>query len=269
MLYKYESANREHWNQCTPIHAKSKFYDVDGFKSGKLSLMSVEREELGDVAGKSLLHLQCHFGLDTMSWARLGAGVTGVDFSDKAIDLARSLSDELGIEAHFLLSNVYDLPDVLEGQYDIVFTSYGVLCWLPDLTRWAEIAAHFIKPGGTFYMVDGHPFGMVFGDGDDATELKVHYRYTHGPSEPGEFGPGPTYTDGSPMLSSTTYEWNHSVGDILNSLISAGLTIEFFHEFPFTAWPALPMMEKCEDGWWRLKDGGESVPFLFSLKATK
>ena len=269
MVNKYENANREHWNECTPIHAKSKFYDVDGFRSGKISLMSVEREELGDVAGKSLLHLQCHFGLDTMSWARLGAGVTGVDFSDKAIDLARSLSNELGIEAQFVLSNVYDLPDVLEGQYDIVFTSYGVLCWLPDLTRWAEIAAHFIKPGGTFYIVDGHPFGHVFYDGDDATELKVHYRYTHQPSEPDELGPGPTYTDGSPKLSSTTYEWNHSVGDILNSLISAGLTIEFFHEFPFAGWPALPMMEKGQDGWWRLKDARESVPFVFSLKATK
>ena len=116
MVNKYYNANREHWNECTPIHANSKFYDVDGFKSGKSSLMSIEREELGDVGGNSLLHLQCHFGLDTLSWARLGTRVTGVDFSDRAIDLARSLSDELGIEAQFVLSNVYDLPDVLKGS---------------------------------------------------------------------------------------------------------------------------------------------------------
>ena len=269
MVNKYKNANREYWNECTPIHAKSKFYDVDGFKSGKSALMSIEREELGDVSGKSLLHLQCQFGLDTLSWARLGAKVTGVDFSDKAIDLARSLSDELGINAEFVLSNVYDLPDVLEGQYDIVFTSYGVLVWLPDLTRWAEVISHFLKPGGVFYIVESHPFGDVFYNEEDATELRLHYRYTSLPSEPDEVGPGPTYTDGSPKLSSTTYEWNHSVGDILNSLVSAGLTIEFFHEFHFAGWPALPMMKKGEDGWWRLPEGQDSVPFLFSLKATK
>ena len=269
MVDKYKNSNREFWNECTPIHAKSKSYDVDGFKSGKSTLMSIEREELGDVAGKSLLHLQCHFGLDTMSWARLGARVTGVDFSDKAIDLARSLSDELGISAEFVLSNGYDLPDALNGEYDIVFTSYGVLCWLPDLTRWAEIAAHFVKPGGTFYIVDGHPFGHIFYDEEDATDLRPYYKYSYKDEEPIEVPPGPTYTDGSPKLSSTTYGWNHSVGDILNSLISAGLTIEFFHEFHFAVWHALPMMKKGEDGWWRLKDGGDSVPFLFSLKTTK
>ena len=111
---------------------------------------------------KSLLHLQCHFGMDTLSWARLGARATGVDFSDEAIALARSLSQELGIEARFVCSNIYDLPDVLSGQYDIVFTSYGVLCWLPDLTRWAQVIGHFLKSKGTFYIVDGHPFAKVF-----------------------------------------------------------------------------------------------------------
>ena len=268
-LTGYMDSNRRNWNQRTPVHARSDFYDVQGFKRGKLTLRPLEREELGDVTGKSLLHLQCHFGLDTMSWARLGAKVTGVDFSDEAIDLARSMSRELGIEAKFVLGNVYDLPGVLSGEFDIVFTSYGVLVWLPDLKRWAEVIAHFLKPGGDFYIADFHPFGNVFYDEEDATDLRPYYKYSDQADDPIEFSSGPTYTDGSPKLTSTTYEWNHSVGDILNSLISAGLTIKFFHEFHFSGYRALPMMEKGEDGWWRLPEGQESVPLVFSLKATK
>ncbi len=141
---EYLKKNKELWNELTAIHAGSEFYDVDGFKRGKCSLSSIELEELGDVSGKSLLHLQCHFGLDTLSWARLGARVTGVDFSDKAIDLARSLSRDLKIEADFVQSDIYDLPDNLDGEFDIVFTSGGVLPWLPDLKRWAEIITHFL-----------------------------------------------------------------------------------------------------------------------------
>ena len=169
----YMRSNLEHWNKLTPIHERSKFYDVESFKSGKSTLKSIELEELGDVSGRSLLHLQCHFGLDTMSWARLGARVTGVDFSDRAISLAQELSKELGIEADFVCSDVYDLRSILDKQFDIVFTSYGILCWLPDLRRWAEVIAHFLRPGGTFYMVEGHPFVDVFDHLENATELKI------------------------------------------------------------------------------------------------
>ena len=268
-LRQYMESNRRRWNEAIPIHARSDFYDVEGFKRGKLTLMPVEREELGDVAGKSLLHLQCHFGLDTMSWARLGARVTGVDFSEEAIDLARSLSMELGIEADFVHANLYDLPEVLSGEFDIVFTSCGALVWLPDLKRWAEIIAQFLGRGGVLCVVDSHPFGNVMYNEDDATDLRPYYKYSVRDTDPEEFPPGPTYTDGSPKLSHSTYEWNHSVSDILNSLISAGLRIEFFHEFHFDAWRSQPTMEKGEDGWWRLPEGQESVPFLFSLRATK
>ena len=251
-----------------PIQSASRFYDVDGFKAGKSTLLSIELEELGDVTGKSLLHLQCHFGLDTMSWARLGARVTGVDFSEKAIELARSLSGELGIDARFVLSNVYDLPDALNeaGEYDVVFTSYGVLCWLPDLPRWAEIIAHFLKPGGTFYMIDGHPAANIFNDDNDATDLTVRYPYFH--SEAMRFESGPTYA-GDEMLKTSSYEWCHPIGDILNPLISAGLRIEFLHEFPFSGYQHLPMMVQGDDGWWRFPEFNESVPQLFSLKATR
>ncbi len=262
-------ANRRSWDARTPTHFGSRFYDVDGFRAGASSLRSIETDEMGDVDGKSLLHLQCHFGMDTMSWARLGAAATGVDFSEEAIARARSLSEDLGIDAEFVVSNVYDLPDVLEGRFDVVFTSYGVLTWLPDLERWAEVIAHFLEPGGFLYIVDAHPFGSVFYDEEDAVDLRPFYPYSSRRAGPIAVEPEPTYTDGSDEEYGPTFQWGHSVGDILNSLISAGLVIEFFHEFHTSAYQALPMMEQGEDGWWRLPEGGESVPFLFSLKATK
>ena len=154
---KQLQVNRRNWNERTPVHAASDFYDVEGFKAGRITLRDLERREVGEVSGKTLLHLQCHFGLDTMSWARLGAKPTGVDFSDAAIDLARSLNDELGLGVRFIHSNIYDLPGVLDEQFDIVFTSYGVLCWLPDLDDWARVASNHLKPGGVFYIAEFHP----------------------------------------------------------------------------------------------------------------
>ena len=266
---RYIEANRRSWDARTPTHFNSHFYDVDGFRAGASSLHSLEIEEVGEVEGKSLLHLQCHFGLDTMSWARLGARVTGADFSEDAVSLARSLSEELGIDARFVEASVYDLPNLLDGRFDVVFTSYGALTWLPDLERWAGVIAHFLEPGGFFYVVDSHPFGDVFHDEEDATELRPFYPYSTRGAGPLEFPPGSTYTDGPDRHYGSTFEWGHSVGDILNALISAGLTVDFFHEFHFAAYQALPTMERGDDGWWRLPEGGESVPFLFSLKATK
>ena len=266
---RYIEANRRSWDARTPTHFKSRFYDVDGFKAGKSSLNSLEIDEMGDIGGKRLLHLQCHFGMDTMSWARLGAKVTGVDFSAEAISRARSLSEELGIDAEFVVSNVYDLPDVLDGRFDVVFTSYGVLTWLPDLDRWAEVVAHFLEPGGVFYIVDAHPFGSVFYDEEDAVDLRPFYPYSTRGTGPIAYEAWSTYTDGPDEEYGPTFEWGHSVGDILNSLISARLVVEFFHEHHFTAYQALPMMKQGEDGWWRLPEGGDLVPFLFSLKAAK
>jgi SAM-dependent methyltransferase len=264
---KYSKANLQHWNEVTPIHQKSKFYDVEGFKKGRCTLMSLEREELGEVSGKRLLHLQCHFGLDTMSWARLGASVTGADFSDKAIALAKSLSQELGIDADFLCCDIYDLPDLLKGEFDIVYTSYGSLCWLPDLKGWAKIIAHFLKPGGTFYMVEGHPINNVFENERDTTHLKAKYSYFHSP-EPTRWEPEGTYADKDAKITTPSYEWTHPLSDIINFLISAGLRIEFLHEFPYTCEDHYPFMEKGKDGWWRLK-GKQTIPLMFSLKATK
>lgn len=156
-------ANKKVWDALTGPHLLSEFYDVEGFKAGNDWLRPLEIEEMGDVHGKTLLHLQCHFGQDTLSWGRRGAIVTGVDFSDEAIDYARKLSKETGIKADFICSDIYALPEILDQQFDIVFTSYGVLTWLPDLKRWAEVVAHFLKPGGFFYIVEIHPILYIIG----------------------------------------------------------------------------------------------------------
>lgn len=267
-MQDYMNANRTLWNELTPIHARSAFYDVEGFKRGRIALMNIEREELGDVAGKTLLHLQCHFGMDTLSWARLGASVTGVDFSEEAIALAQSLSQELGIAAHFLHANIYDLPDVLDEQFDVVFTSYGALTWLPDLEQWGQLIARYLKPGGTFYIAESHPFMHIFDGEKDTTTYRVGYRYFQG-SEPLKFEGDGDYADHSAKVTHPSYEWNHRLGEIVNALTGAGLHIEFLHEFPVCAWQAFPFLEEGTDGWWRVRDGMLPIPMTFSIKATR
>src|SRR5271154_4600307 len=172
-------ANLDAWNQMAGIHAASRGYRLAEFKAGENVLKPIELREVGDVRGKSLLHLQCHFGLDTMSWARLGAEVTGLDFSDEAIKLARSLSDELRIPARFICADIYDTASVIDDTFDVVFTSYGAITWLPDLRRWAQIIAHTLKPGGFFYIADLHPFASIFNNEDHASTLAIQYPYFH------------------------------------------------------------------------------------------
>src|SRR5262245_17112552 len=183
--------NRAHWDEVVPLHVASEFYDVASFRAGRSTLLPVELREVGDVRGKTLLHLQCHFGMDTLSWAREGATVTGADFSGPAIEVARGLSAELGIPARFVESDVYSLPEVLDEPFDIVFASYGVLCWLPDFPAWARIAASFLNPGGVFYLLDGHGISWALDD-LAAPALVLRYAYLPGtqqayPDEDGSY----------------------------------------------------------------------------------
>jgi len=268
MMHDYLYTNHQLWDAWTALHETSDFYDLPGFKAGKSSLRPIERAELTDVTGRSLLHLQCHFGLDTLSWAREGAVVTGVDFSPQSIALAQALSTELSIPATFVCTPIEDLPDVLCGQFEIIFTSYGVLPWLRDLRRWASVIAQFLQPNGILYLVDDHPLMRTL-SATEGGELTVSnaYFFTEEPSRMQARGsyaaPGDAQT---PVRE--WYIWNHSMGEILNALIGAGLQIEFLHEFPFAMRAKLPDMERGADGVWR-RSRPPLIPLLFSLQARK
>lgn len=259
-------ANKRFWNERVAIHKNSELYDLESFRKGKNKLNKLERKELGSVKGKSILHLQCHFGMDTLSLAMLGAKATGIDFSEKAIREARLLKKETGLVAEFILSDIYSLPEKLKKKFDIVFTSYGVLTWLPDLNKWAKVVSHFLKDDGFFYIVEIHPASMIFDDGKDVKELRVKYPYFR-KTKPLEFLTEGSYADSEIVTENNkTYEWLYSITDVFSSLLNAGLKIEFFHEFPFTVYRQYPFMKRSKDGYWRMK---EDIPLLFSIKAVK
>ncbi len=264
--------NRELWDAWTKIHLGSEFYDVASFRNGErpIRVADYERDEVGGVEGRALLHLQCHFGLDTLSWARLGATVTGIDFSDEAIAAARELAGELRIPATFIQSDLYALPEVLDEQFDIVYTSCGVLGWLPDIARWGQVAARFVRPGGFLYLTEIHPVALAFQDeGVEPGELRLAYPYwSH--AEPLRFEVKGSYADREASTEGLVeYGWDHSLGEIVTSLADAGLRLEFLHEFDFVRWP-VPFLVEGDDGRYRLPEGTKgSLPLFYSLKATK
>ena len=267
-LDKYYDANRTMWDQFAKINVESQTYRTKEFLKGETALNSIELEELGDVSGKTLLHLQSHFGLDALSWAREGAKVTGVDFSSEGIAISRDLAKKAKIDARFIQSNIFDLPDVLDEQFDIVFTSYGVLCWLHDLKRWAEIIAHFLKPSGAFYIAEGHPFLWIF-DNEGPDEFKMERSY-FSKSEPYSFDVDGSYAESDVKFESQKdYEWAHTMGDIITSIVNAGLRIRFLHEHAKFPFQLFPFFKKSEDGYWVYDSPEIQIPLAFSLMATK
>lgn len=259
-MKKYREINRKEWNKRTDPHYNHPEYRVKEFLAGEVRLHPLEREEVGDVKGKSLLHLQCHFGKDTLSWARLGAEVTGIDISDRSIEVANELKEKAGLAGRFIRTDLFDLPDVLEGQFDIVFTSYGAVWWMSDINRWAEIAAGYVKKGGFFYIAETHPAASML-DGDK----KIHEPYFN---QGAEYYANEADYCSKDLILGDEYGWRWTLGDIVTALIKAGLTIEFLHEFPFGVYDAWPTMVKDGD-WWYYPDRKNDVPLTFSIKATK
>ena len=264
-------ANNRLWDEWTAVHERSAFYDLETFKRGGIRIASHELEEIGDVTGLELLHLQCHFGIDTLSWARLGARVTGADFSQAAIDLARRTAEETGFpEARFVRSDLYDLPTVLQGDFDLVYTSNGVLGWLPDVRRWATVVAHYVRPGGRFHIAEVHPVVQAFADeGVGPGELRLAYPYWEH-TDPIAIPVRGSYADPTAAVRSPTeYGWDHGLGEIVTALIEAGLVIRSLREYPFLPWKVAFLVE-APDGTWRLPPGtpGE-LPLSFSILATK
>jgi SAM-dependent methyltransferase len=266
------AANQRLWDRWTEINAASDFYDVASFVDGRdpIRLTAEERADIGPVEGRTLLHLQCHFGLDTLSWARLGAIVTGVDLSAAGVALARELAGQVGLTARFVQSNLYDLPDVLDETFDIVYTSRGVLGWLPDIRRWAQVVARYVRPGGMFYLTEIHPVALVFDDdGVGPGELRLRYPYWEH-DEAIRIEVQGSYADPTADASGLVeHGWDHSLGEIVTALIDAGLVLELLREDDFCQWP-VPFLVPSEDGRWRLPpDSRGQLPLFFSLRARK
>lgn len=226
----HASVNQKLWDELAPLHAASRYYDVDAFVAGSSTLGAVELEEVGDVSGKRLVHLMCHFGMDTVSWARRGAHVTGVDFSAEAIRIARDLADQVHTPAEFVCADVLQAADVLADTFDIVFLSRGVLMWIEDIDAWAEVCARLLRPGGVFYLLDNHPLALAATETDNG--LTVHGSYFHS-AEPAVVVKDGSYAVTDPgMRHQESREWNHSLGEVVTALVRAGIRIDFLHEFP-------------------------------------
>lgn len=265
------AANRSLWDAWTRVHATGSFYDLEGFRAGGVRIRPYEIELVGDVRGMSLLHLQCHFGIDTLSWARLGARVTGSDLSPAAIELARQLAIDLGFpESRFVLANLYDLPAELDGAFDVVYTSRGVLGWLPDIRAWAQVVSHFVAPGGIFFITEVHPVLQTFENEGVATgELRLVYPYWEHP-EPLVFPVKGSYADpDADVGNQSEYGWDHGLGEIVTALIDAGLVIETLVEHPFLDWKVDFLVEDAEGRYVLPADTAGEMPLMFSLLARK
>lgn len=260
----YFEANKTLWDRRTAVHKDSDFYDVASFLKGRNTLnKAIELKEIGDVSGKKLLHLQCHFGLDTLSWARLGAEVTGVDLSPASIAEAKRLSEESGLPAKFICCNVYDLEQHLNEKFDIVFTSYGTITWLPDLDKWAGLISHYLKTGGFFYLAEFHPVVWMF---DEQFESVKYYYHNQ---EVIEIQTEETYTGHKVGVAGPEYSWNHSLSEVINALISNGLKLEFLNEFSWSPYSNFPNSVKGEDGNYRIMGMEDKIPMVYSLKARR
>ena len=254
---EYFEMNRAGWDQRAKAHIESEFYDVDGFLAGNTSLREIELAELADASGKKLLHLQCHFGLDTLSWARRGARCTGVDISPVAIRQARELAERAKLDAEFVCSDVYGFGRGKDGPYDIVFTSYGTICWLPDLAKWAAVVAANLAAGGRFYMVEFHPIH----------DLLAGYSYfTSTAPDVAEEG---TYTENGADVMARLAVWAHPISSVINALIGAGIQVQTLNEFPFSPYNCFEGMVEREPGRYYLSHRGHDVPMVYSLTGRK
>ncbi len=257
------NTNRETWNKKVAVHAASEFYSMDRFKKGDSSLHRYELDALGDVKGKSLLHLQCHFGQDTLSFARMGARCTGVDLSDEGIALAQKLAKQLALDTTFVRCNVLETSTYIKEQFDIVFTSYGTIGWLPDLNPWGKMIAERLESGGIFYMVEFHPLVWMF----DYTSGKAQLRYGYNQQEAIYEEYEGTYADQKSTMISKEYGWNHGLGDVISALTSQGLVVEYLREHDESPYDVLPDLIKNENGLYVTKD--RLYPLLFELKVRK
>ena len=262
--------NRRNWDERAAIHARDTTgdYMLDRFRAGEDALHAIEAAELGDISGKRVLHLQCHIGRDTLCLARRGAIVTGLDFSSAALDVARRLSEETGLKADFVEGTVDQAPELTPGPFDLVFTTWGTICWLPDVKQWANTIASVLAPGGELYFADAHP--GIHGAGRSRWQARADLRFQTPADRPLQFTNATTYTgDPTIMSNQATREWIHSLSAVLGGLVDAGLAITMFREHEVLPWQGLPCLVPASDRMWRLADGVPRIPLSYSVRARK
>jgi SAM-dependent methyltransferase len=262
--------NRRSWDERVDLHLEAELYDLAPLRSGHGQLTPIEETEIGPVDGLQILHLQCHFGRDTLSLAQRGATVVGVDFSPRAISVARDLADQLGLSgrARFIEADVYEAPKVLDDLFDLVFVNWGALCWLPDIRRWAEAVAHFIKPGGALYQIENHPCAEVFDNQEGVTGGMPGYAIPYFTRQALRLDDPSDYASPNPLRNSVRYEWIHPLGDTISSLIAAGLTLKWLHEHDSTSFQRYNVLIKDPLGMYRWPDKAW-FPLSFSLRAER
>ena len=269
-MERMTEANRRNWDERVAVHRTDRtgFYAVDAFRRGADVLGPIESREIGDVAGRRLLHLQCHFGLDTLSLARRGARVTGVDFSALAIATARELAAEAGLAARFVESDVDAARAAIGETFDIVYVTWGAIGWLSDIRRWAETVAAFLAPGGFLYLAESHPFALCLQP--EGERLHAHYPWRSAPGDPIVEDNPTTYTgDATAFAHTRSYSWNHAFCDIVGGLIDHGLRLDFLHEHETVPWQIFPCAVDAGERMFRLPDGYPRIPLAFSLRASK
>ena len=259
----YFEINKQTWNNKVPVHLASDFYNQEAFLNGKNSLPEIDIELLGNIEGKSILHLQCHFGQDSISMARMGAKVTGIDLSDKAIEEAQKINSTLNLNAKFICCNVYDTLDYVKEQFDIVYTSYGTIGWLPDLDKWANVISKSLKTGGKLIFIEFHPVLWMFDD--DFKEIKYHY---HNEKPIIEEYTG-TYANKEADIKTDYIGWNHSLSEVFSSLINQGLQIQHFKEYDYSPYNCFNETIEFEKGKFRIKHLENKIPMLYSIIAFK
>lgn len=256
-------ANRALWNARVPHHLASRMYDMDGFLAGRNSLTDVELDLLGAVESQRILHLQCHFGQDTLSLARMGAAVTGLDISDAALEEAARLAQQLGLSADWVLSNVVEHVPALDARFDTVFSSYGTIGWLPDLKPWAANIRRYLKPGGRFVFVEFHPAVWMFDN--DFKEVAYSYFNREAIIEE-EHG---TYADRDAPLATTSYGWNHDLAEVLSALLAEGLRLDRFVELDGSPHNCFRNTVLGADGLYRVKGMEGRIPMVYGLSMTR
>jgi SAM-dependent methyltransferase len=263
-------SNRRAWNERALVHSRDATgaYRLDRIRVGEDTLHAIEAAELGDISRKRVLHLQCHIGTDSVCLARRGGMVTGLDFSQAALDAAGRLADETGLKIDFVCGTVDEAPRLAPGPFDLVYSTWGTICWLPDVRAWARVVAAVLKPGGELYFAEGHPGFLSLEE--DAGKLAPMYDLDRAADRPLKFVEPTTYTgDTTVLLNQTTFEWIHSLSAVLTALIEAGFTILMFHEHDLLPWRAFPMLIAAGDGLWRLPEAHPRLPLSYSLRARR